>query len=97
MKFVVETARVRAAAGQLANARRSLDAAFLEASRTGLRRTGLRNYQLESRLAKGEVELQSGRMTLGRAYLTALEKEALASGYILIARKAAANRKSRNS
>ncbi len=89
LKFVIEMARVRLVMGQIAEARRDLAAASAEASRNGLR-----NYQLESRLAKGEVDMKSGHAGSGRAYLAVLEKEAQASGYTLIARKAAAARTS---
>jgi serine/threonine protein kinase/tetratricopeptide (TPR) repeat protein len=40
--------------------------------------------------AQGEIEIKSGRKSQGRARLTALEKEALAKGFGLIARKAVA-------
>ena len=91
LKFVIEMARVRLAAAQLVDARRDLDAAFAEASRTDLR-----DYQLESRLAMGEADLRSGHAASGRANLATLEKEAHARGYILIARKAGEVRSSRS-
>jgi len=50
---------------------------------------GLLGPQLEARLALGEIEIASGRIAEGRERLTALEREAQALGYQLIARKAA--------
>jgi len=64
---------------------RKLQSALAEAEKFGF--FGL---QLEARLAIGEIELQSGLTAAGRKSLTDLEKTALAKGYGLIARKAAA-------
>lgn len=52
---------------------------------------GLLGPQLEARLALGEIEIVRGRATEGRARLEALQQEAQALGYGLIARKAAAH------
>jgi hypothetical protein len=46
-------------------------------------------YQLEARLALGEIETGSGKIAAGHASLTALQKDAAARGFLLIARKAA--------
>jgi DNA-binding winged helix-turn-helix (wHTH) protein/tetratricopeptide (TPR) repeat protein len=46
-------------------------------------------YQLEARLALGEIEAGSGEIAAGHIRLTALEKDAAAKGFLLIARKAA--------
>lgn len=43
----------------------------------------------ESRLTLGEVELLAGKATAGRARLAAVQKEAAAKGFNLLARKAA--------
>ena len=48
----------------------------------------LGGYQLEARLALAEIEIQSGKCNAGRSLLAALEKEAKAKGFALIARKA---------
>jgi len=45
-------------------------------------------YQLEARLALGEIETGSGKIAAGHARLTALQKDAAAKGFLLIARKA---------
>lgn len=48
---------------------------------------GFVNYELEARLALGEIEVRSGKAS-GLAGLEALEKEARAKGFVLIADKA---------
>jgi hypothetical protein len=46
--------------------------------------------QLEARLALSEVEMKSGNTAVGLIHLRALERDATARGFLLIARKAAA-------
>jgi tetratricopeptide (TPR) repeat protein len=46
-------------------------------------------YQLEARLALGEIETGSGKIADGHTRLAALQKDAAAKGFVLIARKAA--------
>jgi len=46
--------------------------------------------EFEARLALGEIEMKSGQTAAARARLVALEKDASAKGFLLIARKAAA-------
>jgi tetratricopeptide (TPR) repeat protein len=53
------------------------------------RRAGMLEPQLEARLALGEIEIETGRAAQGRERLAALQQEAQALGYGLIARKAA--------
>ena len=55
---------------------------------TEARKYGYLIYEYKARLALGEVEVKSGKMTAGRARLTALEKDASRTGFLLIARKA---------
>jgi hypothetical protein len=77
----------RAASGgaaDVAEALQSLEAALAEATNAGFL-----PFQLEARLALGEIELASGKAEQGRTRLQALEREASARGYALIARKAA--------
>jgi len=84
-------ARVRAASGKrsdLAEATKSLEATLAQAMKSGFA-----GYQLEARLALGEIEMKSGNPSAGRDRLEALEKEAKAKGFGLIARKAAAARR----
>jgi serine/threonine protein kinase/tetratricopeptide (TPR) repeat protein len=77
-------ARVRAADGQTQEALASLETALAEAARLGLV-----GAQLEVRLALGEIELGAGEDRSGRSRLVALEQEARAQGFALVARKAA--------
>jgi tetratricopeptide (TPR) repeat protein/tRNA A-37 threonylcarbamoyl transferase component Bud32 len=51
-------------------------------------RAGMLEPQLEARLALGEIEIETGRAAQGRERLAALQQEAQALGYGLIARKA---------
>lgn len=71
--------------GEKSKALRSLEKAISEA-----RKYGFANYQLEARLAIGEIELKAGQKAAGRIHLQALERDARAKGFGLIARKAAA-------
>ncbi len=90
LPVAITAARVRGADGKALEAARSLGGLLAEASRAGLV-----SYQLEIRLALGEIEVKSGKAVLGRARLEALEKEAAAKGFGLIAGKAAAARQAR--
>ena len=49
--------------------------------------------QFEAALALGQIEIEAGKTSAGRARLQALEKDATAHGFLLIAKKAAAARK----
>jgi tetratricopeptide (TPR) repeat protein len=82
--MAVIASRVRAAAGGTAEAQRVLQETLAEATRSGFF-----TLQLEARLALGEIEIKSGKATAGRTHLAALEKDATAKGFLLIARKAA--------
>jgi serine/threonine protein kinase/tetratricopeptide (TPR) repeat protein/TolB-like protein len=82
-KMSIITARVQAAIGNQTAATKSLEATLIEASQCGFV-----PYQYEARLALGELEMKSGKTTAGRARLAALEKDATAKGFLLIARKA---------
>jgi tetratricopeptide (TPR) repeat protein/predicted Ser/Thr protein kinase len=78
-------ARIAMASGDLANARKILDAALAEATKATLL-----FFQYDARLALGELDIKSGKVAAGRARLTTLEKDAQAKGFLLIARQAAA-------
>jgi len=56
------------------------------------RELGYQGIELDARLALAEIEMKTGQITAGRAYLTAIESDAKAKGYNLIARKAATAR-----
>ena len=76
-------ARGRAAAGETAEAIKSLEVVVAQ-----LAKVHRISDQFEARLALGEIEMKSGKSASGRARLAALEKEATTKGFLLIARKA---------
>jgi tetratricopeptide (TPR) repeat protein len=89
--FRITAARVRQASGRASD---RLEAAkSLEAILGQAKKTGFLGRELEAGLALGETELQSGNMARARRRLEALERQAVARGFGLIARKAAAARK----
>jgi DNA-binding winged helix-turn-helix (wHTH) protein/tetratricopeptide (TPR) repeat protein/TolB-like protein len=53
------------------------------------RELGYQGIELDARLAFAEIEMKAGQTTTGRAHLAAVEADAKAKGYNLIARKAA--------
>jgi serine/threonine protein kinase/tetratricopeptide (TPR) repeat protein len=85
LNIAIVAARVRAALGKTSEARESLKATSAEA-----KRLGFLGQQFEARLLLGEIEMKSGPIAAGRARLAALEKDATAKGFGLIARRAAA-------
>src|SRR6266700_1924305 len=80
----IAAAELQAARGGIEQARQSLLAILGEANRTGFL-----EYKLKARLALGEIETGSGKVAAGHARLNALQKDAAAKGFVLIARKAA--------
>jgi eukaryotic-like serine/threonine-protein kinase len=80
----IAVAEVEAAAGRPDAAIRSLQRTIAESHKAGYR-----FREFEARLALGEIELKHGRVAAGRARLAALEKDARAKQFILIADKAA--------
>ena len=79
------SARVKAATGKSKAALQDLQGMLAEATKFGYVA-----YEFEARLAMGEIEMQSGKVSTGRSHLEALEKNARAKGFLLIARQAAA-------
>ena len=77
-------ARLDAVSNKYDNADRSLNDLLKRAVRTG---SVKEEYLI--RLALGEIEIKTGRVANGRARLAALERDAKAKGYLLIAHKAA--------
>ncbi len=59
---------------------------------TKSRELGYMGTELDARLALAEVEMKAGQTIAGRAHLTAIESEAKAKGYNLVARKAVLDR-----
>ena len=84
----IEDARIEAALGKSEEATNKLQFALSETANRELV-----ELQFEARLALGEIETKSGQTTIGRAHLQAVERDAKAKGFLLIARKAAAARK----
>ncbi len=84
----VETAEkdIGYSAGENAT-RKELTAVIARSRDLGYKRT-----ELDARLALAEIEMKSGQTTTGRAHLAAIETDAKAKGYNLIARKAASSR-----
>jgi hypothetical protein len=56
---------------------------------TKSRELGYMGIELDARLVLAEIEMKSGQTTTGHSHLTAIEVDAKAKGYNLIARKAA--------
>jgi eukaryotic-like serine/threonine-protein kinase len=84
LNFLVETARVDAFSGKIAEARAMLEKVVEEADRIGFVGTRLR-----ARLAIGEIERKNGNAAKGSAALAAVNKDASARGFLLIAHDAA--------
>ena len=53
------------------------------------RELGYQGVELDARLALAEIEMKEGQTVAGRAHLAAIESDAKAKGYNLVARKAA--------
>lgn len=81
----VETtsARIKAANGKTAEAGRELTRISAEATKLGCGRC-----EFEARLAIGELEAKEGKKALAQEHLAALEKDATAKQFLLIARDA---------
>jgi DNA-binding winged helix-turn-helix (wHTH) protein/tetratricopeptide (TPR) repeat protein len=86
LEFSIVAARVRAAAGSEADLRAARK--LLDQAQAAAVRDGFLGYDLEARLALGEIALQAGQASAG-ARLEAVERDATAKGFGLIARKAA--------
>jgi len=85
LKTGIVEARIRYASDDSVKATQELDSLLSEATQFGIV-----PEQLEARLALGEIQMKSGKPSVGRTRLEALEKEATAKGFLLIARKAVA-------
>jgi tetratricopeptide (TPR) repeat protein len=79
----ITKARVLASVGSSAEAVKGLMAAHAEAEQRGFA-----GFQLQIRLALGEIEIRSGNGEAGRLRLQSVEKDALERGFGLVARKA---------
>jgi TolB-like protein/Tfp pilus assembly protein PilF len=83
LDVAITAGRIHAANGKGDEASRSLAGALAEASKLDCGRC-----LLEARLALGEMEMKQGKKAAARERLGALEKDAQAKGFLLIARKA---------
>ncbi len=89
-RTVITAARVETAGNNVAHsaagsaARKELVAVIAKS-----RELGYMGIELDARLALAEIEMKTGQTTEGLAHLTAIEADAKAKGYNLIARKAA--------
>jgi serine/threonine protein kinase/tetratricopeptide (TPR) repeat protein len=83
LSAAIVIARVQAVTGRTSEALKNLEVASAEAHKLGFI-----PIEFESRLALGEIEWKSGKVAASRATLGALEHDAAARGFLLIARKA---------
>jgi|HubBroStandDraft_6_1064221.scaffolds.fasta_scaffold01193_12 serine/threonine protein kinase/tetratricopeptide (TPR) repeat protein len=83
-EMALADARVKARSGRIAEARQDLDAALASAHKFGYR-----FYELQLRLARGEIELWS-KSPSARTQLAAVENDARAQGMLLVANQAQA-------
>jgi tetratricopeptide (TPR) repeat protein/TolB-like protein len=87
--FAIAGARVRAAGGGNAEARRDLEALL-----AGAARSRVPALLMQAQLALGELEMSSPEPSAGRERLKRLERDAASRGFLLVARKAAEARRS---
>jgi tetratricopeptide (TPR) repeat protein len=78
-------ARAQSLAGDTGPAASNLESIVADA-----RKGGFFEYELDARLRLGEIEIRTGRAEAGRGRLRAVESEARARGFGLLARQAAA-------
>ena len=84
---LIASARVQAATGRQPNIAPSVDS--LQKIAREAKRAGMRGFELEARLALGEIELADGKASAARKDLEEVQREALANGYRLIEQRAA--------
>jgi serine/threonine protein kinase/Tfp pilus assembly protein PilF len=80
----VTAGEVRAALGNVGQAKANLESALAQANKAGFV-----GYQLDARLAIGKMALKSGNSTEAHDRLSALAKDAATKGYLLVSREAA--------
>jgi tetratricopeptide (TPR) repeat protein len=96
LPFLIAAARAyalhndRSSASELQQAKQWLTTALNEATKYGYT-----EFQLDARLARGEIAVRTGNISDGLQQLATLENEARAKGFLLVARKAAAASKLR--
>lgn len=87
MGIATTAARIHAANGKSAQAFKSLANTLAEAARLGCGRC-----EFKARLANGQIEMTQGKKGAAERHLAALEKDAQAKGFLLIARQANASK-----
>jgi serine/threonine protein kinase/tetratricopeptide (TPR) repeat protein len=85
LKLQIVAARLRTGTDTIVEAKHRLETVLNSATKYGFV-----GYQLEAKLALGELEMNSGKTAAGRLHLNSLQKAAMASGFLSISRKAAA-------
>ena len=85
LAVALTAARVQAASGDRAGARKSLETVAGDAARSGRQ-----DLAFKARLVLGEMDLAVGQEVSGRARLQLLQKECSSKGFVLIAAKASA-------
>jgi DNA-binding winged helix-turn-helix (wHTH) protein/tetratricopeptide (TPR) repeat protein/TolB-like protein len=88
LSAALTAARVGAATGSYSEINESLRR--IDRVIAGASTTRLEGIMLEARLAKGEIEMGTADSSAGRAYLEALQQDAVKEGFELIAQKASA-------
>ena len=84
----IEYARVHAALGHTTAAVKLLQSTIADAQKGSFI-----HFLMEARLALGEIEIASGDRASGEKELNSLERDARTRGFLLVARKAAADRR----
>jgi serine/threonine protein kinase/tetratricopeptide (TPR) repeat protein len=90
LRVAIEAAILGASSGAPADV--SVAKKMIQSTLADATKQNLTSIQLEARLGMGEVEMKSGDRLTGRAHLAALQKDAASKGFLLIARKAGADR-----
>ncbi len=85
LKLQIVAARQRARTDTIVEVKHRLETVLNSATKYGFV-----GYQLEAKLALGELEMNSGKTATGRLHLNSLQKAAMASGFLSISRTAAA-------
>jgi serine/threonine protein kinase/tetratricopeptide (TPR) repeat protein len=85
LKLQIIAARQRARTDTIVEAKNRFETVLTDATKYGFI-----GYELEAKLALGEIEMNSGKTAAGRVQLASLQKEAVANGFLSISRKAAA-------
>src|SRR5260370_36393852 len=84
LNLEISGGRVRSSFGRSAQAKTALQAALAKATKAGYA-----GFQLQARLALGQMEMRWGDSTAARQHLTALGKDATAKRVLLISRPTA--------